>query len=67
LPGKGLIKRYICTSAQNNTHVNKPFWEALLTLADFYDAEVLVGTFSYNQNNFGQAGSEARQEERVPN
>ena len=54
LPAKGLIKRYICTSAQNNTHVNKPFWNALLTLADHYDAEILVGTFSYNQNNFGQ-------------
>jgi hypothetical protein len=54
LPGKGLIKRYICTSAQNNTKVNKPFWEALLTLADYYDAEILVGTFSYNQNNFGK-------------
>ncbi len=54
LPSKGLIKRYICTSAQNNTHVNKPFWNALLALADYYDAEILVGTFSYNQNNFGQ-------------
>jgi hypothetical protein len=54
LPSKNLIKRYICTSAQNNTHVNKPFWNALLTLADWYDAELLVGTYSYNQNNFGQ-------------
>lgn len=54
LPGKGLTKRYICTSAQNNTHVNKSFWEALLTLADHYDAEVLVGTYSYNQNQYGR-------------
>lgn len=54
LPAKGLIKRYILTSAQNNTHVNKPFWECLLTLAEYYDAEILVGTFSYNQNKFGQ-------------
>lgn len=53
LPSKGLIKRYILTSAQNNTHVHKSFWEALLTLADHYAAEVLVGTYSYNQNNFG--------------
>lgn len=54
LPAKGLIKRYICTSAQNNTKVNKPFWEALLLLADHYDGEILVGTFSYNQNNYGK-------------
>lgn len=54
LPPKGIIKRYIITCAQNNTHVNKPFWDCLLTLADYYDAEVLVGTFSYNQNKFGK-------------
>jgi Bacterial regulatory protein, Fis family len=62
LPSKGLIKRYICTSAQNNTHVNKPFWNALLALADYYDAEVLVGTFSYNQNNFGKLSVKAGKE-----
>ena len=54
LPEKGCVKTYICTSAQNNTKVNKPFWEALLALADHYAAEVLVGTYSYNQNNFGK-------------
>lgn len=59
LPAKGLIKRYILTSAQNNTHVNKEFWASLLTLADHYDAEVLVGTFSYNQNNYGQLAVKA--------
>lgn len=54
LPPKGIIKRYICTSAQNNTKVEPKFWENLLVLADYYDAEILVGTFSYNQNSFGK-------------
>lgn len=54
LPGKGLVKRYILTSAQNNTNVEKKFWLNLVALADHYDAELMVGTFSYNQNNFGK-------------
>jgi hypothetical protein len=54
LPPKGIVKRYILTSAQNNTHINQDFWNNLLALADHYDAEVFVGTYSYNQNNFGQ-------------
>lgn len=54
LPPKGIIKRYICTSAQNNTHINQNFWDALLALADYYDAQILVGTFTYNQNAFGR-------------
>lgn len=54
LPPKGAVRRYIITSAQNNTHVYEKFWFALLQLADFYDAELIVGTFTYNQNNFGQ-------------
>ncbi len=52
-PPKGEIKRYILTSAQNNTHVHDKVWRGLQALAKHYDAEVLVGTFSYNQNAFG--------------
>lgn len=59
LPGKGLIKRYIITSAQNNTHVNKKVWESLYLLADHYEAELLVGTFSYNQNAYGELAVKA--------
>lgn len=54
LPPKGIIKRYICTSAQNNTRINQDFWDSLLVLADHYDARILVGTFTYNQNAFGK-------------
>ena len=48
------VKRYILTSAQNNTYVNAPFWKNILALAEHYGAEIMVGTFSYNQNAFGE-------------
>ena len=54
LPKAGSIKRYILTSAQNNTFVHKEFWENVLTMAEYYGAQILVGTFSYNQNQFGE-------------
>ena len=54
LPEAGAIKRYILTSAQNNTHVHEGFWQNVQAMAKYYDAQILVGTFSYNQNNFGK-------------
>src|SRR5258708_1103634 len=39
LPAKHKIKRYILTSAQNNTFVNKPFWANVLALAAHYEAK----------------------------
>ena len=54
LPNSGNVKRYILTSAQNNTFVHKEFWENVLAMAKHYDAQILVGTFSYNQNKFGE-------------
>jgi hypothetical protein len=53
LPAKGLIKRYLLTSAQNNTAINKKVWANFLALAEHYNAEIMVGTYSYNQNHFG--------------
>lgn len=50
---KGEIKRYILTSAQNNTHVNEELLDNLEALAAHYDAEILVGTYTYNQNAYG--------------
>ena len=54
LPRRGKVKRYLLTSAQNNTHVHAAFWENVKALAAHYGAQILVGTFSYNQNNFGK-------------
>ena len=54
LPNSGEVKRYILTSAQNNTFVHEDFWDNVLALKAHYNAALLVGTFSYNQNNFGK-------------
>lgn len=54
LPADGQVKRYILTSAQNSTYVHAGFWKNILAFAEFYDAEILVGTYSYNQNAYGQ-------------
>ncbi len=54
LPTKGKIRRYILTSAQNNTYVHDGVWDNLLALAEHYDAEILVGTYTYNQNHYGK-------------
>lgn len=54
LPTTGRVKRYILTAAQNNTHVHQEFWNNVLAMAGHYNAQIMVGTFSYNQNNFGR-------------
>lgn len=53
-PNSGSVKRFILTSAQNNTFVHEDFWKNVEAMAKHYDAKILVGTFSYNQNNFGK-------------
>lgn len=47
LPAKGNIKRFILTCAQNNTQVHLPTWRALMKLAEHYDAEIKISTFTY--------------------
>lgn len=54
LPLKGQIKRYILTSAQNNTYVHESAWRNIITLALHYGAEIFVGTYTYNQNAYGK-------------
>lgn len=53
LPTSGEVKRYILTSAQNNTHVHPELLANLKALADYYSAEIIVGTYTYNQNAYG--------------
>lgn len=53
VPAKG-VKRYILSSVQNNTHVHTPVWENLQALAEHYDAEILLSSFSYNANAYGK-------------
>lgn len=53
LPAPGSIKRYIITSAQNNTYVHKELLANLEALSDYYNADIIVGTYTYNQNHYG--------------
>lgn len=45
-------KRFVFTSAQNNTYVHKEFLASLLQYCKYNDAELIVGTFNYNKNAF---------------
>lgn len=53
IPPEGKIYRYILTSAQNNTHVHDGVWNNLLAFARYYDADIFVGRYTYNQNAYG--------------
>ena len=53
LPKKGSIKRYIFTCLQNNTRVNRRVWESLVNMAEYYDAEIKVSTFTYTPQDGG--------------
>jgi len=58
-PASGEVKRYILTSIQNNTHVHEIFWDNVQAFARHYDATIMVGTFSYNQNMYGKLAVKA--------
>jgi hypothetical protein len=66
LPEPGKVNRYILTAAQNNTYLHDQVWDNLQALAKHYQAEILVGTFSYNMNAYGplavKRGTEAHQQ-----
>ena len=53
------IKRFLLTSAQNNTPVHAGFWRNLLALAKHYNAEIVVGTITYIRNDLTERGSKA--------
>lgn len=52
LPSEGAVKRYILTSAQNNTAVHPEVWRNLKALAEHYDAEIMVSRFTYNKRAY---------------
>jgi hypothetical protein len=45
-------KRYVFTSAQNNTFVHEDFLKSIHQYLKHNDAELIVGTFSYNKSGF---------------
>lgn len=54
LPSPGRVKRYVLTSAQNNTHVHEAVWLNVVAMARHYDAELMVGSFSYDKGAYGR-------------
>lgn len=48
-------KRFILTSAQNNTKVHKGLWKALNILAAERGAQIMVARYTYNKNGFQNA------------
>lgn len=47
--------RFIFTSAQNNTHINKKFWASLQTFCKHKCAKLYVSRFTYNKSGFQNA------------
>lgn len=48
LPAAGEVKRYIVTSAQNGTRINKGFFASLQNLAAYYAAQIIVCPWTYS-------------------
>ena len=44
--------RFVITSAQNNTYVFRTAFQSLLSYCDYNDAQLIVGTYTYNKNGF---------------
>ena len=50
----GTAKTYVFTTAQNNTElIPQAWWDTLLTLVSYYDAELHVSQFTYNKSAYG--------------
>ncbi|CAH9014372.1 putative homeodomain-like protein [Vibrio phage 249E41-1] len=45
-------KRFVITSAQNNTHIHEDFFQSILQYCEHNDAELMVSPFFYNKNGF---------------
>ncbi len=45
-------KKFVITSAQNNTHIHEDFFSSLLGYCEEEGAELLVSSFFYNKNGF---------------
>lgn len=59
LPKKGEIKRYLCTSAQNNTYLHEELYANLVAFAKHMGAEILVSRFAYQRSGLNRGGDKA--------
>ena len=53
-PRRGTVKRFLLTSAQNNTPVHGQLWANMLAYAEDIGAHIFVSTYTYNHNAYGQ-------------
>lgn len=60
LPKKGKIKRYLCTSAQNNTYLHEELYANLVAFAEYMDAEILISRFAYQRSGLNRGGDKAQ-------
>lgn len=58
IPKRG-VRRYLFTSAQNNTPLHLGLWKNLHVLAAHYNASVQVARFTYNKTGLGANGDKA--------
>lgn len=58
VPPPGEVKRYILTSAVNNTHVHTEYWRNLEAFARHYDAEIMIRRLGYNLNAYRRLGAD---------
>jgi len=63
LPKSNNKKKYILTSAQNNTPLFEAFWAGLKTLSAEIGAQILVSRFTYNKNAYGRMSVKPTTEE----
>ena len=59
LPKKGKVKRYLCTTAQNNTYLHDELYENLVAYAKDIGAEILVSRFAYQRSGLNRGGDKA--------
>ncbi|CAH9014443.1 putative homeodomain-like protein [Vibrio phage 424E50-1] len=45
-------KKFVITSAQNNTHIHEEFFKSLLNYCNHNEAELMISSFYYNKNGF---------------
>lgn len=58
VPKRG-VKRYILTSAQNNTMLHENLWRNLLAFADHHKAKLMVARYTYMKHSLGASGDKA--------
>jgi hypothetical protein len=51
--------RFVITSAQNNSYVFRKAFQSLTTYCTYNDAQLIVGTYTYNKNGFQNLNKES--------